>query len=163
MREPVLLRAGADRAHPRRARRVRQRVKRLLRQGLPLPSALQYRARPLAWLVPRCEARDENNVVPACDRACFSQSAPPFARLRMRDPHGLLETVLLRSRSHPLGSDASTKSSFAIPQPRSALILLTGYVHASEPMCGTSHCEGRLPEAPERSEGDIVASRLIGL
>ena len=90
---------------------LRQRVKRLARRYLPLPSALQYRARPLAWLVPRCETRDENSVVPAGDHACSSLSAPPFAQLRMLDPHEPLGIARLRSRSHRLDSDASTKSS----------------------------------------------------
>jgi hypothetical protein len=90
--------------------------------GLPLPSRSQYPAPPFAWLVQRCEARDENNAVPACDRACSSPSVPPCALLRVLDPHVLLETALLRSRSHPLGSDASTKSSLQFPPPHSVVI-----------------------------------------
>jgi hypothetical protein len=60
--------------------------------------------------------------VPACDRACSSPSAPPFARFHMLAPHEHLGTALLRSRSHPLGSDASTKSSLQFPPPHSVVI-----------------------------------------
>jgi hypothetical protein len=75
----------------------------------------------------------------------------------MLDPHELLGTALLRSRSHPLGSDASTKSSLQVPGALGVLLLLTG--NSSKRGGATAPCLSALPlKADVRRSGTTLLS-----